>query len=401
MDIKIEKSRLSGAVSAPPSKSAAHRMLICAALAGNGAAVEGVAFSEDIMATLNCLSALGINYKVQGDRIEFTGEEKSESAHTHGVFNCNESGSTLRFFIPIVLAKKKYGEFMGSERLMSRPLSVYEEIFKEREIEFIKRDESLFVKGELGGGEYFIKGNISSQFITGMLFALPLVGGGTVNVIPPVESRPYIEMTLDAMETFGIKVERSGKNSYTVSGDYRKKTVKVEGDYSNAAFLEAFNLIGGNVTVEGLSPDSLQGDRVFYEYFERIKSGYCTLDISATPDLGPILMAVAAAFEGVELTGCSRLKIKESDRGEVMKAVLGEFSVPVEVLGDRIIVKGGCLIPPAKPIYGYNDHRIVMSEAFLLSITGGEIIGGDAVRKSYPDFFERMRELGMKTEIIN
>ena len=395
MIVKIEKSIARGVVSAPPSKSAAHRMLICAALAGEGSSVKGIAYSEDIAATLGCISAMGIKYEQTGDGIRFFGKDKISSERK---FMCNESGSTLRFFIPLALTDGIPSCFMGTPRLMSRPLDVYEDIFKEQGIEYRRTETERRVGGRLRSGAYCVRGDISSQFITGLLLALPLIGGGKVDIIPPVESRPYIEMTLSAMEQFGIKVEKAAENRYLVSGSYTPKQVTVEGDHSNGAFLDAFGLIGGDVTVTGLSPDSLQGDKIYKEYFEKIKKGYCSLDISDTPDLGPVLMAVGAIFDGVELTGTRRLKIKESDRGEVMKEVLSEFSVPVEVFEDRILVKGRVQRAPTRPLDGYRDHRIVMSEALLMSVTGGEIYGAEAVRKSFPDFFEKITELGIKLE---
>lgn len=395
MIVKIEKSRAKGEVSAPPSKSEAHRLLICAALAGNGSTVKGVAYSEDIEATLGCISTMGIQFDQNGDEIVFIG--KSDGCGSRE-FNCNESGSTLRFFIPLALTEEAPAQFFGTEKLMSRPLDVYEEIFKEQGIEYARKKTSLSVKGRLQGGEYTVRGDISSQFITGLLMALPLIGGGVVNVIPPVESRPYIEMTLDAMARFGIEVTRIHENGYKVKGKYQPRQVTVEGDHSNGAFLDAFGVIGGSVTVTGLSDKSLQGDRVYKEYFQKIKEGYCTLDISDTPDLGPVLMALGAIFDGVELTGTRRLKMKESDRGQVMKEVLSEFSVPVTVYDDRIAVCGKMLRAPTRPLDGYRDHRIVMSEALLMSVTGGEIRGAEAVKKSFPDFFEKISELGIRLE---
>ncbi len=397
MKIKIEKSKASGIVKAPPSKSAAHRLLICGALAGKGSLVEGVAYSKDIESTLACIKALGMEYEIKDDTVRLLGQ--SSDANGEKVLNCNESGSTLRFFIPIALAFGGRFKFVGSERLMERPLGVYEDIFKEQGISFKRDKNSITVEGRLKGGEYKVRGDVSSQFITGLLLALPLVGGGTVRIIPPVESRPYIEMTLLSMSEFGVGIEAPEENTYKVSGGYNPTCCVVEGDHSNAAFLDALTLAGGDVQVTGLKKDSLQGDKIYGEYFERIKKGYCTLDISDTPDLGPILMAVGAMFDGVELTGTRRLKIKESDRGEVMREVLSEFSVPVEVYEDRIIVSGGRLAPPSRPLEGYRDHRIVMTEAILMSRTGGEIHGAEAVSKSYPDFFEVIGGLGIKHEV--
>ena len=400
MVIKIEKSRAAGTVEAPPSKSAAHRMLISAALSGKGAEVGGIEYSEDVKATLRCIEAMGVKYKEEKGNLVFC-ERAGDLEVSERIFDCGESGSTLRFFIPIALTDGVKTTFKGTQKLLSRPLEVYEEIFKQDGIQYTHTADSVTVEGKLSKREYTARGDVSSQFVTGLLFALSVLGGGRVNVTPPLLSRPYIEMTQSALKCFGINTE-SGEEAdgtlwYSVSGYLEPASVKVEGDWSSAAFLDALGMLGGDVTVGGLDEESLQGDKIYKDHYKRIKAGYCTLDISNTPDLGPILMALGAAFNGVELIGTSRLKLKESDRGNVMAEVLEEFSIPVKVYEDKIIVQGGySLKAPKNTLSGYNDHRVVMSEAVLMTLTGGSIKGAEAVRKSYPDFFERIEGLGIK-----
>jgi 3-phosphoshikimate 1-carboxyvinyltransferase len=213
-----------------------------------------------------------------------------------------------------------------------------------------------------------------------------------------VESRSYIDLTLSALHAFGIRAEWKDACTLAVEGGqhYAAQTISVEGDYSNAAFLSALDMLGGNVEIDGLCEDSAQGDKAYIEQFKALNSGMPTINISDCPDLAPILMSVAAVKNGVHLTGTARLKIKESDRGEVMARELSKFGVPVTVNGDDITVEGGCFRAPTEPLYGHNDHRVVMSMAVLCTLTGGEIIGAQACRKSYPDFFEVIKKLGIE-----
>lgn len=398
MRVEITPSRAVGTVMAPPSKSMAHRILIGAGLAEGTSVIENIDLSEDIRATLGILKALGAEYKITDDCVIMQGIG-NKPIEANSDLDSNESGSTLRFFIPIVLTGGKKYEFVGARRLFERPLGIYEDICREQGIFFEKSEEGLLVQGQLKASHYKVAGNISSQFITGLLFALPLLAEDSVlEVIPPIESKAYIDMTLDVLFQYGIEV-RADNYKYYVRGNqkYQAKDMKVEGDYSNAAFLEAFHLIGGDVRVTGLEEESLQGDRVYRTYFEELRRGEAILDISECPDLGPILMGMAAATgKGARFTGTRRLQIKESDRGKVMAEELSKFGIRVDVEDNEITVYPGDLQTPQVPLQSHNDHRIAMTMAVLCTITGGTIEGAQSVKKSFPRFYEVIGTLGIQ-----
>jgi 3-phosphoshikimate 1-carboxyvinyltransferase len=400
-DVLIQKSIAKGSVVAPPSKSMAHRMLICAALAKGSSTIRNIAYSQDILATIDALQALGAVCETEGDTVKVTGVDPF-AVQGNIAAHCRESGSTLRFMIPIFLLSGAKVALTGQGRLMQRPQTVYEQICKEKGMFFAHNDREISLQGPLKPGVYQLAGDVSSQFVSGMLFALPLLSGDSyLKLIPPVESRSYIDMTLQAMRIFGIEVDFTDEYTIRIPGNqtYRSTEATVEGDYSNAAFLEALNVLGGDVRVEGLLEESKQGDRVYKAYFDALCHKK-PVDISDCPDLGPILMAVAAAKGGGMLTGTARLQFKESDRGEVMAEELGKMGLVCEVEKNRIVVSGK-LRAPKEPLYGHNDHRIVMSLAVLATLTGGKIIGAQAVQKSYPDFFERIEELGIGVSCID
>lgn len=398
MKIEIRPSKAKGIVMAPPSKSMAHRMLIGAGLAEGVSIVRNVDLSDDIKATLGILDALGVQYELSDRRVRLKGIGSQKIASVMPL-DCNESGSTLRFFIPLLLSGGEKCEFVGAKRLFERPLSIYEEICKAQGIAFTKSEGRLELEGKLQAAQYQVPGNISSQFITGLLFALPLLEEDSVlEILPPIESKAYIDMTLQVLDLCKIEVKRDG-NRYYIKGKqtYQPLDVSVEGDYSNAAFLEAFNLIGGTASVEGLNEESLQGDKIYRTYFQRLQEKNPRIDIAECPDLGPILMGMAAALHGAVFTGTRRLKIKESDRGVVMAQELEKFGIRTEVLENEITVFEGELQIPEEELYGHNDHRIVMTLSVLASITGGVIDGAQAVKKSFPDYFEVMNDLGIQT----
>lgn len=397
MKVRITPSRAEGNVLAPPSKSMAHRLLMGAGLADGVSVIENIDLSEDIRATLGILQALGAKYTIKDDRVTMQGIG-GRDFQAKQVLDCNESGSTLRFFIPLVLTQKASYEFQGAKRLMERPLGIYENICREQGILFEKEDVGLKVSGQLTAGHYKVQGNISSQFITGLLYALPLLEEDSVlEVVPPVESGAYIDMTLEALHTFGIEIRQEGY-TYFVSGKqrYRAQNVRVEGDYSNAAFLDSFNLIGGQVEVQGLRADSLQGDQIYKQYFELLKESNPIMDISECPDLGPILIGMAAAMNGAFFTGTKRLKIKESDRGTVMAEELKKFGIHVDVQENEIVVHPGILQTPKQQLSSHNDHRIAMTLASLCTLVGGTIDGAQAVRKSFPNYYEVIEKLGIQ-----
>ena len=399
MRATFKPSLAKGTVAAPPSKSMGHRMLLCAGLSGGPCTVTGIAPSQDMMATLDCLSAMGVEYDWQGDKVTLRGGEVFSSPKE--VVSCRESGSTLRFFVPLFLLGKQKVTLTGEGRLMERPMGVYQQLCRERTLLYGQEGDKLYLRGPLQPGLYQIPGDVSSQFVSGLLFALPLLEAGSViSLIPPVASRPYIEMTRQAQKLFGVESVWTDENTLRVFGGqrYEARDAAVEGDWSNAAFLDGFSLLGGEVTVTGLIENSLQGDKIYKEYYKMLQNGCPTLDIQQYPDLGPVLMALAAAGNGATLTGTHRLKIKESDRGAAMAEELLKMGVLCAVEDDTITVPGGQLKAPEAPLNGHNDHRVVMALSLLLSRVGGEIQGAQAVSKSFPDFFDRIRTLGIQVE---
>ena len=396
MKAVFEKSRLSGTVKAPPSKSAAHRLIIAAALAGGISEIHGVEYSEDIKATLDCVTALGANVERDADSVKIDG--RRFLSVDEAILECRESGSTLRFFIPLAMLTGVRVEFHGSERLMARPLDVYEKLAQENSIKFDKKDGCITVLGKLPNKRYVVGGGISSQFISGLLFALVrLGGGGGIHITPPFESRPYVEMTVEALRRFGARIDFSGNDIAVVDGGHLHTwSGEVEGDFSNAAFLDAFNLIGGDVTVTGLPGISAQGDAAYMKFFRELQNGVPTIDLSDTPDLAPILIAMAACLHGATFTGTRRLAAKESDRGAVMALEMHRFGVDIAVGENSITVPRGTLHAPTSPIEKHNDHRIVMAMSTLLTLTGGEILGCEDVKKSFPSYFETIKKLGAR-----
>jgi len=399
MKVNFNPSKAQGTIIAPPSKSIAHRMLISAGLCQGKSVVHGIALSEDVLATLDCLKSLGASYTICDDTVTIEGVNPFLSPSSD--LFCRESGSTLRFFIPLCLLGGKKHRLYGSETLLSRPLSVYEDICKEQGVYFSNTGSCIELSGALSSGNYRVKGNISSQFISGLLFALPLLGGeSTISITPPIESLSYINLTIQALSDFGIKIEWTDERTLYIKGNqsYIAHEVSVEGDYSNASFFDALNSIGGKVSIDGLSETSLQGDRVYSKFFEMLSRGTPTIHISDCPDLGPILFALAACKNGGVFTGTKRLKIKESDRATSMAEELKKFGVSVKVSDDSVVVYPAEFHAPDSVLYGHNDHRIVMALSVLLSLTGGEIDGAEAVAKSMPDFFDKLKILGIKVK---
>lgn len=399
MKITIPKSKPTGTVAAPPSKSMAHRLLIGGGLARGRSVIHGIAPSQDVLATLDCLRALGAVFTYEGDTVTIEGIGLPGGAREP--LCCRESGSTLRFFLPLCLFGEQPTVLLGSETLLRRPLGIYQTLCEQQGLSFVNDGCRIVVSGRLAPGEFAIPSNVSSQFITGLLFALPLLeGDSTITLLPPVESRSYIHMTVSALRTFGVEVGWADDHTLTVRGNQRftPTEVWVEGDYSNAAFFAALETLGASVAVTGLAPDSLQGDRVYDRLFRMLADGTPTIDLSDCPDLGPILFAVAAAKNGGCFTGTGRLRIKESDRGAAMAAELRKFGVAVDIEEDRITVIPAAFHRPDSVLWGHNDHRIVMSLCVLLTLVGGTIDGAEAVDKSMPEFWDKMKQLGVAVQ---
>ena len=396
MQAVIKPGALRGVTAAPPSKSMAHRMLICAALAEGESLVQPIELSEDILATMDGLRALGAGIVQEGDALRVTGCRPAEAES--GVIPCRESGSTLRFLLPLCLLSGKEMMLTGSERLLSRPLDVYETLCAERGFSLERTAEGIRVRGKLTPGEYTVRGDLSSQFLTGLLYALSLLDGESeIRILPPIESEPYLEMTLEALAEAGVPAKRPEKERLVIPGGQRFRAGQktVEGDWSNAAFFEALRQAGNDLRITGLREDSLQGDKVCREYFRRIREGGACVDVTDCPDLAPVLMAFAAMCGGARLEGTRRLRFKESDRGQAMAEELAKFGVAVTI-GENAIEVGGGLKAPMEILQGHNDHRIVMSLAVLCTRTGGTVDGAEAVRKSFPGFWDAMRMLGAR-----
>jgi 3-phosphoshikimate 1-carboxyvinyltransferase len=306
--------------------------------------------------------------------------------------------STLRFLIPPALLSSTDITFTGAESLFSRPLSVYEKLSHTNSFSFEKDGCSLKVSGHLKPAIFSVPGDVSSQFFSGLLFALPLLDGDSAIVIsPPLESRPYIDLTLQALRSFGICAQWVDECALHIPGNqrYRATDISVEGDWSGAAFFAALNALGGDITVTGLDPESLQGDRICQQHLKALQEGCPEIDLSQCPDLGPILFAVAAAKNGARFTGIHRLRLKESDRITAMAQELSAFGVEVTASENTVVINPKAFHKPDRILRGHNDHRIVMALSILLTLTGGQITDAQAVRKSFPDFFDRLADLGI------
>ena len=399
MIAEFKPSILKGQISAPPSKSMAHRYLIGAALSKEKCVLSGIDYSEDILASIDCLKALGAEITTENDVV--TVNYGNFMNVRNPVLECRESGSTLRFFIPLALCLGTEVTLKGSTRLFERPLEIYEEICRDNGFVFKKNTNSVTVCGNLKSGTYKVRGDISSQFITGLIFALVFLGeDALIDIIPPFESKSYINLTISALKSLGADVKFI--NDFTIlvkKSKMHSYSGKIEGDYSNAAFLDAFNHVGSVIEIDNLNVDSLQGDKVYVEYFAKISEGTPTLDISDCPDLGPVLFALASLKNGAIFTGTDRLKIKESDRGYAMHQEL------VKLVGGLVFGDNKIEVPKQRLEYksvildGHNDHRIVMALSVILSKIGGEISGVEAVRKSYPEFFADIKKLGAIVDI--
>lgn len=401
MKIRIFPSVAKGSVSAPPSKSMTHRLLICAALAQGESRICGISDCEDVQATLGCLRALGAECKIDNNIVIVKGIDFHKVSTP--ILPCRESGSTMRFLLPLCLGLGKEATLVGAPSLLRRPMTVYQDLCRTHGLFFEQTESGITVKGQLKAAKYTLPGDVSSQFISGMLFALTQVEGESVlHILPPFESRSYVLLTLQALNAFGAEVEWIDESTLRIIGGkpLKAQSLTVEGDYSNAAFLSAFNVLGGEVTVTNLNPTSLQGDRIYTEHFANLQKGFATISLADCPDLAPILFALAARGEGAKFVDTRRLAIKESNRAEAMATELRKFGTTVDVRENEVIITPTAFDTPTQPLMGHNDHRIVMSLAVLATQTGGVIEGAEAVSKSYPDFFERITSLGIKAKEI-
>ena len=444
MDIKIKPSKLSGNIVIPPSKSFAHRALICAALSEGKSIVRNIELSDDIRATLEALEELGATSKIENISIEIEGiqimnndvHDINNNIHNMNnnmhIINCNESGSTLRFMIPIAAALGYKCRFEMSGNLGKRPLDVYYDIFDKNGIKYKRGENYLEIDGNLNAGEYDIPGNISSQFITGMLFALSMLEEDSLlKITDKIESKSYIDITLQCLKDFGIEIENNNYRKFRIKGNQKYKCRKekqgynkytVEGDFSQGAFFLCADAIGNDVNIKGLRRDSIQGDKATLEILERMgceriynecsdikmkvnSLNSTVIDATDCPDIIPVLSVCAAFANGTtEIINAKRLRIKECDRLSAINEELSKLGASIEEKEDSLIIhgngnkklKGGC------EVWSHKDHRICMMLSIASTICEEDIIIKDAecISKSYPRFFEDFEKIGGCIEVI-
>ena len=401
MNVTIQPTLLNGRVRSPSSKSQGHRLLLAAALAQAESVIKGLSDSKDIQATLSCIRALGARVEQQKDGLHVVGRGGGFDDSQPLFLDCGESGSTLRFLIPIALAVAGGGSFTGHGRLMERPLKPYFDIFDQKDIYYARMGDRAGLEGRLTPGDYCLPGDVSSQFVTGLLYALPLLEGDSRIVITTaLESRAYVDMTLDALRQFGVHACWQDEQTLLVPGNqkYRACAVTVEGDWSQAAFWYAARALGSDVTVGGLSESSAQGDRVIAQQYQQLTApGDVELDVAQCPDLVPALGAMAAVRRGTtRIVNAARLRIKESDRLAAVTQVLNAMGAQVTELHDGLVITGRDSLAGGVSVDSHNDHRIAMMAAVAATRCEKPVVvlGGQCVAKSYPNFWEDYRALG-------
>ncbi|WP_461206362.1 3-phosphoshikimate 1-carboxyvinyltransferase [Clostridium sp. DL1XJH146] len=414
--VKIIPSSLSGEVIVPPSKSLAHRAIIAASLAKGKSRIDNINFSNDITVTKDVMINLGAKVDINGDIVEVDGKNTFNIDEDVTCF-CGESGSTIRFLIPISLLSKKEASFTGEGKLVSRPLDVYYKIFDEKNIKYKNNNGELplKIKGELSPGEYSLRGDVSSQFITGLLFTLPLLNGDSKIIITTkLESVGYIDLTLDILNKFGIEIINNEYREFIIKGnqEYVEKDYRVEGDFSQAAFWIVAGIIGSEIDLKDINKDSLQGDKAILHIVKEMKGTLkdtdngikacpsdtkaAVIDVSQCPDLVPVLAVMAALSEGeTRIINAARLRIKESDRLASTTTELKKIGAEIEELEDSLVIRGVKSFTGGE-VDSWNDHRIAMAMA-VASIRCTEpliINNSGAVKKSYPHFWEDFKKLG-------
>jgi 3-phosphoshikimate 1-carboxyvinyltransferase len=405
-DVKIINGRPKGIVRVPPSKSMGHRAIICGALAsGSGRTlIKSPGSSQDIDATIGAMKGLGFRFQRQGGDVSAI-DHSGEAAK---IIDCGESGSTLRFLLPIAAALGKAVTFTGRGRLMERPLDAYADIFKQSGVDFFQGEGAVRISGRLKSGGYSLAGDVSSQFVSGLLLALPMVlGDSEIILTTPLESRAYVDMTIDMMARFGVTVQ-SNEKGYSIRGGQRYTPVnscEVEGDYSQAAFFLGAAALGRDVSCAGLDEKSLQGDRAILQVLEEMgakvtrKDGVVsvwakelkavTVSAAQIPDLVPPIAALCCFCKGESrIVDAARLRIKESDRLSALAQQLGGLGADINELPDGLVIRGKDMIKGGSAD-ACNDHRIAMAVA-LASLRCKEkvgLTGWESVKKSYPNFW--------------
>lgn len=414
--VKLLPCVFDGSVKVPPSKSLSHRALICAALANGESLITNFVYSEDTLATIGALESLGAKFEKRENAVLVRGIKKLK-LRSKKVY-CNESGSTIRFLIPIFSMTNKEVRFIGEPGLMKRPQSIYQDIFDQDNNIFEQSESEIQVNGSIKARRYVIKGDVSSQFFSGLMFSLPLLEEDSEIIIEgTLESRSYVNLTIDTLKQFGVSIKETDKG-YFIEGNqsYHPQNYRVEGDYSQAAFYLVAGIIGGNVQTTDIPHDSNQGDMAIVDIIQAMRgkiifteNGYNTIksdtvgkviDIENCPDIGPIVSLLASLSKGTtRIINAHRLRLKESDRIESTVHTLKLIGANIDTDGDDIVITGRkSLKGTDKIIDSYNDHRIAMmlgiaSSRCELPIT---IKQADSVNKSYPQFFEDLKSIGGK-----
>lgn len=419
MNITFHPAQLSGCAQAPASKSEAHRRMICAGLTLDQTTLTGFMDSDDMAATRRCLIGLGADADLQGEVLHIRGGARRTAGLP--VLDCGESGSTLRFFVPITLSVAGGGIFRMHGRLSKRPMEVYQDLFVPRGVNWrmgIGADGAaeLHVKGRMQAGQYTLPGNVSSQFVSGLLFALPLLpGDSTLTVLPPVESAGYINMTIEALEQSGIAFKEIASYSWQIPGNqiYHAPSGQLSGDYSQAAVFLCAGAMGHQITVTGLAPQTTQGDRAVLRHLTALGAHVCEdangitvqggslhgapLDMRDCPDIAPILALTCLCAQGESrLIGCGRLRLKESDRLSATVNILTTLGGNARIEGDDIIIQGGTPLRGGVTLPDFSDHRMVMLGAIAATVCQEPVTvcGVEALSKSWPDFIKVYQSLG-------
>lgn len=393
MNLSIYPNKLHGSIPAIPSKSQAHRLLVCAALGDRETKIQCNSISADIAATVRCLQTLGAEISYEKGYLTVSPIKSPQNAE----LDCGESGTTLRFLLPVVAALGCTTTFHMEGRLPKRPMEPLCQALKAHGVTVTRpKAHLLAVSGKLQPGDFTLPGDISSQFISGLLLAFPLLDGCcTLTVAGTLESAPYVDMTLDAMERFGVTISREKSGYAYKAGSYHSsQKVVVEGDWSAASFWLAANNLGNNIAVTGLDKNSLQGDLAISKYLSLLGNGR-SLDISQCPDLLPVLAVAAAnANSSTHFVGAKRLRMKESDRIESVKAMLFALGGKAEAEEDSLTVFSSSLTGGTVDSFG--DHRIAMAAAVAATAASAPltILGAECVKKSYPLFWEDYISLG-------
>lgn len=424
MKVLIRPKKLSGTIDVVPSKSYSHRAIIAASLAKGQSVIRNVLFSDDINRTISCCEAFGADIQKFENYLVINGVEKVQRKYNK--VNVGESGSTIRFMIPIMLTNEEEIEFIGENNLVNRPLEAYYEIFKKQGIEYehpINQYLPLKTKGKLMPGEFLVLGNVSSQFITGLLFTLPLLNGNSIIKIDgKLESKSYIDLTLDILKLYGIEIENKEYKSFVIRGNqkYKSHDYTIEGDFSQAAFFLSMGTLGNDIKLGCMNLNSLQGDKkiiddikslggeIIYEdgYIKALPSNLkaAEIDFSQSPDLGPTLSVLASVSQGEsKFINASRLRIKECDRITCVKEELNKLGANISESADEMYFIGVDKLNGSLELDTHNDHRIAMSLAVASTICSSPLLINNAgcVKKSYPNFWDDFVKLGGDVDVID